>query len=167
MLEVEVKAKVDEKRVEKKLLELGAEFLGKELQTDTYLNHPCVDFKSRDEALRIRETDGKRYVTFKGPRKNTETKTREELQVEIKGDIRSLLVALGFAPMHKIIKKRKIYHWQALEIMVDRVENLGNFLEVEGKTTEDESKIFHLLDKLGISRSSLTNKSYLELILEK
>jgi len=100
MLEVEVKAKINQKQVEKKLLAIGASSTGKEEQIDTYFNHPCVDFKLRDEALRVRKVGSKTYLTFKGPKVDPETKTRNEIELEVKGEIFSLLKVLG---------RRKVY----------------------------------------------------------
>lgn len=167
MLEVEVKAKINQEKVPEKLLTAGAIPAGEEKQVDTYFNHPCFDFRSKDEALRIRQVDDKIYLTFKGPRIDSETKTRSEIQVEVKGEIFVLLKALGFFPLQQVVKKREFYHWQGLKVSFDKVEGLGNFLEIEGQSREDKDKIFHLLDKLDIKAESLIKKSYLELIMEK
>jgi len=167
MLEVELKAKVDKESIGDKLLEEGAIFVRQERQIDTYFSHPCWNFKLRDEVLRVRQAGNVFYLTFKGPRIDNETKTREEIEVEVKGDIFSLLDALGFMPSKKVIKQRKIYQWQDLILSLDEVENLGSFLEIEGKRMEDKDKILNFFNRLGIKNSSLIKKSYLELIKEE
>jgi adenylate cyclase class 2 len=53
------------------------------LQCDEYFNHPCRDFGQTDEAFRIRSCNGQTKLTYKGPRLDTVTKTREELELEI------------------------------------------------------------------------------------
>jgi len=165
-LEVEVKAKIDNRKVEEKLLSSGGIFVGEENQVDTYFQHPCYDLKKKDEALRVRESKGSVYLTFKGPRIDKETKTRCEIEVKVEGDIFSLLEAIGFLPFARIKKKRRIFRWRSLQISVDRVEKLGNFIEIEGKSFEEKPSIFYLLEILGIKRSCLIRKSYLELLCE-
>ena len=57
MIEVEVKAKIENfEDMKKKLENLGAIKSKKEFQEDIYFNSPIVDFAKSDEALRIRTT---------------------------------------------------------------------------------------------------------------
>ncbi|PKP56980.1 MAG: class IV adenylate cyclase, partial [Candidatus Altiarchaeales archaeon HGW-Altiarchaeales-1] len=64
MLEVEVKAKINDlEKFEKRLNEINAKFLKKEIQEDIYFNHPCRDFAKTDEALRIRKTGNETFLT--------------------------------------------------------------------------------------------------------
>ncbi|WP_407432178.1 class IV adenylate cyclase, partial [Methanobrevibacter sp.] len=57
MIEVEVKAKIENfDDMKKKLENLGAIKSKKEFQEDIYFNSPIVDFANTDEALRIRTT---------------------------------------------------------------------------------------------------------------
>ncbi|MCD6406538.1 class IV adenylate cyclase [Candidatus Aerophobetes bacterium] len=168
MLEVELKAKIeDEDKIEKVLLKEGATFIRKENQVDTYFSHPCRDFGLTDEAFRVREVNGEFSLTFKGPRVDRMVKTRREIEVKIEGEIFQLLRALGFSPFKKIIKERKIYEWRGLILSLDKVENLGFFLEVEGKKISDKEKILNFMKKLGIKKNQFVEKSYFELIMEK
>ncbi len=164
MLEIEIKAKLPSRQIENRLSALGVRMLREERQIDTYFKHPCYDFKARDEAFRVREVNGRLYLTYKGPRVDRDAKIREEIEIEIDGKIFSLLERLGFSPLKKVMKKRKIYQWQKLKIFIDEVENLGEFLEIEAPTKEE---LFQLVDWLNIPRSSLIQKSYLELLIEK
>lgn len=167
MLEVEIKAKVNKEVIQKRLLMAGANFVREEQQRDTYYNHPCVDFKLKDEALRVRQVEDRLYLTFKGPKLDSETKTRNEIQVELQGKIFSLLEALDFSPLRQVVKKRALFYLEGLKIFVDEVEKLGSFLEIEAESVEEKDKMFRLIDKLGIENSTLTKKSYLELIMDK
>ncbi|MBE0478501.1 class IV adenylate cyclase [Candidatus Aerophobetes bacterium] len=167
MLEVEIKAKINKEDVEKKLSMIGAAFVKEEKQIDTYFTHPCVDFKLKDEALRVREAGKRLFLAYKGAKVDLDTKTRDELEIEVKGKIFDLLKALGFNEVRRVIKKRGMYSWQGLKIFLDEVENLGDFVEVEAENMDEKDKIFSLLHRLGISVNSLTRKSYLELIMEK
>ena len=69
-------------RVERILLERGATLSKDCDQVDEYFNHPCRDFAVTDEALRLRkDPDGK--MTYKGPKLDRTTKTREEIEMDI------------------------------------------------------------------------------------
>ena len=65
-------------------------------------------------------------------------------------------------------KERKYFIIDDIEICVDKVKNLGDFVELE-KTghnlKETEKKLYKLAEKLGLKK--FERKSYLELILEK
>src|SRR5438067_687125 len=52
-------------------------------QLDQYFAHPCRDFAKTDEALRIRTVGDKSFVTYKGPKLDTTTKTRHELELPL------------------------------------------------------------------------------------
>ncbi len=167
MLEVEIKAKVKIKQIQGKLNGLGARPLGEEHQRDIYFSHPCRDFKERDEALRVRRIKNEYFLTYKGPKLDEETKTREEIEIKVGKGIVSLLEKLGFSKLREIEKKRSFYQWENLAISLDKVEGLGEFLEVEGTSYIDKERIFKLLKKLGISRKKLIRESYLEMLEEQ
>ncbi len=66
--EVEQKFRLSElESLRRRLLEMGAIAKETEDQVDTYLRHPCRDFRATDEALRIRRIQGNALVTYKGP----------------------------------------------------------------------------------------------------
>ena len=88
MIEVEVKAKIENfEDMKKKLENLGAIKSKKEFQEDIYFNSPIVDFAKSDEALRIRTTKENNntniFITYKGPKIDSESKTREEIEIGI------------------------------------------------------------------------------------
>src|SRR5688572_23472145 len=60
---------------------LAAEELTEVEQSDTYYNHPAHDFRTTDEALRIRRTHEGAVVTYKGPKQQSEVKTRREIEL--------------------------------------------------------------------------------------
>ena len=163
MIEVEVKARVyDPKLVERSIIALGASTIGIEAQVDTYYSAPYRDFAKTDEALRIRVQDNKCFLTYKGARMDSISKTRKEYEVEVNDadNMGNILSSLNFTPVATIVKKRKKYR-------------LGDFMEVEisirdSKSHEDKvESIFRLFEKLGISRDDSIRKSYLEMILER
>lgn len=176
MIEVEVKARVnDPKRVERSIIALGASPIGIELQADTYYNAPYRDFGKTDEALRIRVEDNKNFLTYKGPKMDTISKTRKEYEIEVNDAdcMGNILTSLGFAPVATIVKRRKKYRLGDFIISIDEVRNLGDFIEAEVSIRDSKSheekveSIFRLFEKLGINRDESIRKSYLEMILEK
>ncbi len=174
MIEIEVKARIeDPKQIERTIISLGAAPIGIENQVDTYYNAPQCDFKNTDEALRIRAQEGEYFLTYKGPKMDGISKTREEFEVKIEDAVKmgNILSSLGFYPVATIVKKRKKYMMREFSIALDDVRNLGYFIEIEisAKNPNNYKKkvenIFEFIDKLGISRSSTVRESYLEMLL--
>jgi len=174
MIEVELKARIDDlKGVEAKLSMLGATFVKYTSERDVYFNHPCRDFSSTDEALRVRFAEGKLTLTYKGPKLSSQSKTREELSVDISSpEVLDILKALGFREVTEVKKTRRIYKLGHAIIYLDEVENLGSFIEFEAapgvfsSVEEAEHYLMNIAEKLGIPERNFTRKSYLELLLD-
>jgi adenylate cyclase, class 2 len=166
MLEVEVKAPCPQD-VRQVLMSLGARKLKTESQTDTYFNSPLHDFSKTDEALRVRKVGKKHFLTYKGPKLDSETKMREEIEFPVDSRICEVLEKLGFREVAVVRKRREIFSFRNLVVCLDSVEGLGDFIEIEGCDPKDKKKIFSLLRKLGVDRDSCTRLSYLELLVEK
>jgi adenylate cyclase class 2 len=167
-LEIEVKSKVESlEEIETRIIEMGGVFWKKVLEEDIYFNHPSRDFSTSDEALRMRKVEGKYYLTYKGPKIDKLTKTREELNVEVDdwdGAIR-ILGALGFVEVLPIKKMRRYFTLRDFEVMLDEVEGLGSFVEVEKKGDYNPKELIDFLEGLGVKGSE--TRSYLELKLVK
>ncbi|HOT44478.1 MAG TPA: class IV adenylate cyclase [Spirochaetota bacterium] len=167
ILEIEIKAYCDDHdAVVEKAVILGARHGGAIRERDLYFNHPARDFRKTDEALRLRQVDRDVVLTYKGPKLGTGTKTRREVEVAVDGFEKTLeiLKLLGFLPSGTVEKERDIYRLGDIEICVDRVEGVGNFVELELKGTDRErveKELFSLAGELGLSR--FETKSYLEL----
>ena len=77
MLEVEVKYRnADRTAAVATLLDWGATLVQDRVDVDTYFQAPDRDLKATDEAFRLRRTGTKNCLTYKGPRRDTETKLR-------------------------------------------------------------------------------------------
>lgn len=168
ILEIEIKSYCDDHdAVIKKLIAMGARRGRTRKENDLYLNHSSRDFRQTGEALRLRQVDdGNVILTYKGPRLSTVAKTRREEEVAV-ADFESALTIftlLGFSSFGTVVKEREIFMLDDVEICIDRVEDIGNFVELEMKGTEHErieSELFHLAGQLGLKR--FERKSYLEL----
>jgi adenylate cyclase class 2 len=160
-----------------RLTEMGIELEAGDDQIDRYYNHPARDFMQTDEVLRLRSMGPRNYVTYKGARIDSTTKTRRELELplpdgEYLPDFEQLLGVLAFQPLMTIHKFRRKadFHWQDydIEISLDEIDQLGSFLEVE--TTSDlkqleraKKALESLAQALYLDRQE--HRSYLELML--
>lgn len=167
MLEIEAKARASHEKVRERLLELGAKSLGEENQEDFYFAHPSRDFASTDEALRLRRSGKGFTMTYKGPKFDALTKTREEHEFAVSDfeEARTALKSLGFREVRAVKKKRSYYSLRNYRVMLDEVEGLGEFVEVEKEGEGYEAReLVDFMKMLGIK--DLIRKSYLELLLE-
>lgn len=153
-------------------LALGGQRLGREEQRDTYFAHPQRDFARTDEAVRLREAWGAAELTYKGPKVDAQSKTREELTVKVEppGEAARILERLGFRPVMVVAKWRETWKVQGCEVCLDEVEDLGAFVEVEAhapgmaEVPAKRDAVLALLRQLGGQES--LRRSYLEMLLE-
>ena len=169
MIEVEVKAR-SPPDIESRIIELGGELMGMENHLDLYFNSPSSDFARTDEALRIRIKEEGVHLTYKGPKLDSETKSRRELTVRVDDAkvLESILESVGFSRAAEVKKRRTKYALGEAVLAVDEVEGLGSFIEVELSGGEDwevqKSAALEILARLGLAGS--IRKSYLELLNE-
>jgi adenylate cyclase class 2 len=182
--EVELKFPVvDAADLERRLVGLAARFREPVEQVDRYFAHPCRDFARTDEALRLRRVGDHVAVTWKGPRIDTATKTRRELELAVERITvagapatidrwTDLLEALGFRRVREVAKRRRAARvpWQGAEVeaALDDVAGLGSFLELEimagqGEVPQARACLESLAAALGCAQSE--RRSYLELLL--
>jgi adenylate cyclase, class 2 len=148
-------------------------------QTDMYFNHPSRDFGRTDEAFRVRSTDGRHRVTYKGPLVDAETKTRREIEIPIgesdedAGRLQEMLACLGFREVRTVRKTRDdfalSFEGRPFEVCVDRVEGLGDFVELETQADDAglaaaRESVQRLAKHLGLANSE--RRSYLCLLME-
>jgi adenylate cyclase class 2 len=179
MLEVEMKFPMaDPAAVERRLAEWGARADPPRADADHYFNAPDRDFACTDEALRLRRIGSANFVTYKGPKRDAQTKTRTEVEVPLApgydpaADFALLLTHLGYRPVAVVRKKRRVFHLTregfGLEICLDDVEGLGRFAELEILAPEERldaarGVLQRTAAELGLTGSE--RRSYLELLL--
>lgn len=195
MIEVEIKVKIsDPKLIRKKFENFNGVYKLSLNHEDTYFNMPkgLRDFKQTDEALRLRKSIefnrnikgiGQKinyFITYKGKKIDTTTKTREEIEVKINEieDMKNLLKLLGFREVFTVVKERELYEFTfkdtRIEALIDYIPILEqHFVEVELITEScesvDENKeiLFKFLEIFGIKKQESVRRSYLELITDK
>jgi adenylate cyclase, class 2 len=179
MLEVEMKYRApDPAPVEARLRDWGATLIADHKEEDHYLNAPDRDFARTDEALRLRRIGEKNFLTYKGPRRDTETKTRTELEVHCPpGDdpaaaVLALFGHLGYRRTAVVKKDRRIYEFVrdgfTLHVCLDNVESVGRFVELE--IVADEARETDALRTIAGTATELDlrdgeTRSYLEQLL--
>jgi len=99
MLEIEIKVKItDAKQIADRIIKIGGQYSETLTEDDTYFNSPSRDFGQTDEALRVRITENKSVMTYKGPKNTLKgSKVREEFNVTIDNGpyVQSILKKLG------------------------------------------------------------------------
>ncbi|MGP8323559.1 MAG: class IV adenylate cyclase [Methanosarcinaceae archaeon] len=175
MIEVETKLKIDSiDHKEERIKELKGEYKGEKTEIDLYFDHPNMQILSGGCALRVRDADGVYRLTYKGPKKDDETTSRDEIEIGIESasEMIKILDELGFYELCQVKKLRKTYHLEDLVITLDDVDGLGEFIEIEGKASNDEEfkdkkdEVFKLLKKFGLSSGEISQRSYLEMLLD-
>ena len=170
--------------VEAALVRLAARFRPAIEQADVYFAHPSRDFAQTDEALRLRREGDGVAITWKGPRIGLAAKTRREIELPLAAfppasggsatleAWSELLTALGFRRVWEVVKCRRPARvaWQGreVEVAIDTVTGLGDFLELEIVASEEEippvlSCLQSLAAELGCGPPE--RRSYLEMLL--
>lgn len=175
--EIEVKFQLDNSGMEflKKWLEKNTDYEGEVLYTDYYLDNPDSTFfymafggyKDILQFVRIRMSLEKNFICYKNRHITEEGKTLycDEYETEVKdGDI-SLRIfnALGYTEQIILKKKRKTYKTKEFDIVIDDVDGLGIFVEVELKNHELDgiAKIHKYLKEIGIKKIKQFDRGYI------
>ncbi len=179
MLEVEIKFRnVDRTAVIARLLNWGAVLTQDRTDADLYFQAPDRDLKATGEAFRMRRIGPKNYLTYKGPKLDSETKTRPEIEVPlgdgdaVAADTEKLLAALGYTPVITVRKKRRVYSFARagfdFEACFDNVDGVGEFVELEILADEahyQEAKAALLAAAAELGLTDQEKRSYLGLVI--
>ena len=166
-------------QLESDLTQLDTTWSDTVTQRDAYYNHPGRDFSETDEALRIRSSAGTTWITYKGPRIDLTTKTRGETDLPLaeSATVRQaeqLLESLGFEFVATVEKQRRsgslIWQGQQIEIALDEVEGLGQFIEIE--ILAEEAELQHAQQSVQevatvLKLSDSITAGYLDLLLQE
>ncbi len=169
--EIEAKLKVDSlQEVERKLGRVNAEFLGEQLQADTYFDNADGSLKSSDRALRLRrQRAGQKentFLSYKGAKEKNDFKKRKEIEIEVgDGDlVEKLFSELGYEKALVFEKRRRIWQLNDCVVCLDELPLLGSFVEIEGP---DGESIVGVQKDLGLSDLPHILESYACLMQQK
>lgn len=144
--------------------EIGAEDRGTLTQRDTYFEVPRGRLKLREEP------DAATLIAYERPdlEGNKESRYRLVAVPDPAALREALATTLGVAVV--VSKSRRLFTYEGVRIHLDRVDELGDFIEFEGVAAdgEDPSRFADLLDhlrsRLEIRDEDLLRASYSDLI---
>ena len=182
-LEAEIKIPVNDlETVIKRLKQEGFQETEVCREEDTYFNSLYYDMKEKDKALRIRRSrnmqTGEEWAQLNCKRANLDqiSVARKELETEIREPeiIEGILKELGFEPLSiQVIKTRRTLSNGEITAAADRVEGLGEFLELEiiaereNQREECLEKISRVLRAIGYKMEQTVRTSYLSMLFGK
>jgi len=176
MKEVEVKAKIDNfDSVKEQLIKLGCEFSEPLIQDDNiYLKNgtDLGDVRKGVVAMRIRNSNSKHIFNMKKQLENDLDNIEHETEISNPDELHEILTHLGYYVASHVYKKRIKCNYKDMEICLDEVKDLGNFIEAEKLVQDDDSMqvqkdLFEFLMSLGIKKEDKVIHGYDILIYKK
>ena len=167
---VELKAQIpDREPVRQLLINNGGEYVGRYHQVDTY-------FKVPRGRLKIRELIGlnKAHLIFYEREDVRDPKESKVWKVNIQDpEAMKELLSQIFPICAVVDKNREIYMFDGVQVHLDKVEGLGEFLEFEKEVLDEPEairegrrKLESLLERLDINVRNLLSRSYCDMIME-
>jgi predicted adenylyl cyclase CyaB len=148
-------------------------------QKDIYFIPPHRDFIKQipvSEWLRLRETENKSSINYKRWHNTKEKKaiSCDEFETEISdiNDLKNILKSLDFKEIIIVEKLRKVWIYKDTEIAIDKVTDLGYFIEIEAKKElnsikETDEYLRNILEELNIKTGEQDFEGYPYLLLKK
>lgn len=122
--------------------------------------------KEGDIVVRIRRDGRGAIFTLKQQRTNEHDNIECETRVEDGDAMHRALLLMGFVPGVEVVKVRRKGKLDGDEICLDRVEGLGNFVELERMAGDDADpthiaeELYQRLESLGLSRADEEVRGY-------
>lgn len=153
ILEIEKKFKIDpdkKKVFEEKIVENGGRFIKKLKEKDVYFIIPGRNSVASKECLRIRESDEKKEITYKGPtqigsEKEHYSKSEINVNIENPSEAIGLLKIIGNTVYSTVEKEREYFEIEGCNVVFDLVKGAGLYMEIETFSEDSEAG----LKKLG------------------
>lgn len=173
MREIEIKAKVhDLEVIRTKLADMGVSVSNPVTQHDVVWGAPGVsgDDHNTSPWLRIRsetKMDGTRHLfTLKRSVTNQLDSIEHETEISDPDEMKAIIEQLGFVLYSNLTKTRQKAHRDDIEICLDAVDELGDFVEVEKLVADDADyqtvidELWALFEEIGISRDDGVTDGY-------
>lgn len=174
MREIEIKARTsDKKAFIAALMERGVEVSEPVMQHDRVFGAPGVDGEDGNNTspwLRLRtETKlgaTKHIFTLKKSVTNQMDSIEHETEVEDEAELEKIIEHMGFVPFSDLTKTRQKAQFGDIELCIDTVEGLGDFVEAEKLTDEDAdyeavvAELWTVLEGCGVSRDEYVTEGY-------
>ena len=180
-IEVEIKIPVDENTFSaiQNKLKTSSTFVNNEREIDEYFTPIHRNFLLPEfpfEWLRLRNKKSSVILTYKHYHpEDSEIKTHcDEFETEIKNieQFQKIIDALNFKKLVTVDKSREVYRLNEFEFALDRVEELGNFIEIEalkdfGGIEATRAKLFEIAKSFGITVTNFDKRGYPYLLMKK
>lgn len=164
--------------VHERLVALGATLVKSSWEDDEYFTIPGRDVLQSKECLRIRQTKNSAELTYKGPSSKAMHEAQQfwkhEVNIPITGNeanVRTLLTNLGCESIVRFRKERSLYSVGEQHVAVDRIVDVGAFVEVEsitdGSPAEAVARNRKLLAELGVDEQAIVHQPYRDLVLQQ
>lgn len=173
--EIEVKVKTTHHpEIQAKLESLGCVFSTPAIQDDAiYVNfdEDFTAFMPETNFLRIRASGGKYIFTLKQPQKNELDCIEKETEISDPEAMEGALELMGYHLAVRVKKTRTKTKYQDMEICLDSIEGLGDFIEVEkiteGDGEEVQKELCDFLTSIGVDISERVMHGYDTLVYKQ
>ncbi|MBI2003874.1 class IV adenylate cyclase [Candidatus Pacearchaeota archaeon] len=169
---IEIKARASEKQqgeIRKILKENNAKFIGTDNQKDIY-------FKNETGRLKLRRGNIENYLIYYKRENKRDLKKSKVILFDNQGRIDEL--EKRTKKTHEILievnKEREIYFIENVKFHIDKVKNLGNFVEIEAISLENliseeklREKCLYYKNLFKIPDNDLIKDSYSDMLLRK
>lgn len=168
-LNIEIKAHCTfPEKVINKLVELGAEYKGRDHQIDTYFQVPNGRLKLREGKIE------NNLIQYDRPDQAGPKGSQFKLYPITDGPAMKALLSSANGIKTIVDKQRHIYYIENVKFHVDEVKGLGSFVEIEAgdllkplSAAELHEQCDYYLKVLNISPADLVEHSYSDLMLQK
>lgn len=171
-IELEAKIKVDDLApIRQRLEAAGAKLIGDALELNAIFDTEDRSLLAADKGLRVRcardVTTGTENctLTFKGPRRPSALKSREEIELHVDSydHAMALLQQLKFVHVLLFEKRRQSWELAGCKVELDQLPpDMGTYVEIEGAT---DQSILHVQQLLGLAGRHTVKTSYVGLVM--
>lgn len=165
MNEYEIKLKIqDPKKWRRKILKFKGKLISKKFEYDISLDKPNHYMKKKGEILRVKRIGNDVIVGYKNRKKQKSYRLEEEIELKCSDleKIVSIFKKLGYTYIRSEIEKvRETYIIPKGKITIDKLPQIGYFLEIESQTKND---LLLLIKKFGVNRKNIMTERYGKII---
>lgn len=132
-----------------------------------------AEFKPGMPVMRLRTMDKKTLLTYKRVINDTGDTLEHELAIESSAAMRKILLDMDYRPVTIVDKIRTEIEDGQVTLMLDRVKDLGDFLEIEVMAQKEEQiseAILIIMDKAAefdLTEDDIESQKYDKLMTEK
>lgn len=176
MNEIELKFKVDNySKLYETLCKYGGHFSDEIEQKDVVFYEKGnfnYDIDYGTIVIRTREYNGKKILTLKKRASETFACKEIEFEVEKSEKIEDFINTLGFEKTMEFVKKRVEGQCEGFNISLDRLEGIGDYIEIEVLTDSDDielykNKIMKFASCIGVNINNLEPRYYPQIIMSR